>query len=117
MVLPVDVLDFSKAGHIERVESTLLAGILGPSFTAIKQSAELAGSINVFHTLLVRRAIADWPILLSSHVSRERLLDMAQRLTFTVASIRCFRLTCPCKGHACLAQFDYTQSNLTTRNG
>ena len=45
-VLPGDALDISEAAHMERVESTLLAGIQGPSFTAIKQSAEHAGFIN-----------------------------------------------------------------------
>ena len=44
-------------------------------------------------------------------------IAVAQKLTFIVASIRCFRLTWPCKGHACSAQFDYTQWNLMTKNG
>ena len=37
-----DSLDLTKAAHVERVESTLLVDIEGPSFTARKQSAEPA---------------------------------------------------------------------------
>ena len=47
MVLPGDALNLSKAAHVERVVSTLLAGVRSPSFTAIKQSSEHAGFINV----------------------------------------------------------------------
>ena len=86
-VLPGDSLSLSKAAHVERVEATLLAGIQGPSFASLKQSAEHAGFINdhlgfmvniaLFHTLLVRLAIAVAALPISCLVlSRERLLDM-----------------------------------------
>ena len=39
-------MEISKAALVERVESTLLACILGPRFTAIKQSAEHAGHLD-----------------------------------------------------------------------
>ena len=43
--MPGDALYLLKAAHVELVESTLLAGVQGPTFTAIKQSAEPAGFI------------------------------------------------------------------------
>ena len=41
-------MDLLSAAYVERVESTLLAGVQVPSFAAMKQSAEHAGFIYVY---------------------------------------------------------------------
>ncbi len=83
-------MGLSKAAHMERVESTALAGAQGPCFAVIKQSAEHTGFINVHldvrcqhsvvpHPVGPAIAVADLTIFLSSSVSRTRLLDTVDR--------------------------------------
>ena len=66
-VLPGDPLDLSKAAHVKRVESTLMAGVQGPSFAALKQIAEHAAFRNVHLVFRCQHSVVPHPFDQTSH--------------------------------------------------
>ena len=78
--------------HVEHVKSTLLAVIQGPSFAAIKQSAEHAGYINVhlgfrgqhsciYIYIFTQKVRSPWNVINWSVKIIAMLLKRSQRLT------------------------------------
>ena len=62
-----DAMGLSKAAHMERVESTALAGAQGSCFAVIKQSAEHTGFINVHLDVRCQHSVVPHPVGPASH--------------------------------------------------